>query len=190
MTRDAIWRSVHPLITGLVTAVLMQPGSPGVAPEPSRSFGPAQYGPLSVPLDTIEDHPDPFLGREIRVDAEVEEVFGPRVFVIDEPGWSDFADEVLVMVPSNRLPVAVVREGDRVTITGRLQSAAEVVRDQEPASVGLNRRVDLADRSVIIASRIEVEEQKAAGTPFRPVITDANAARTRGYAHPRSGILN
>jgi hypothetical protein len=46
MTRDSIWRSVHPLITGLVTSILMQSVSPGVAPEPNRSLGPGQSLPV------------------------------------------------------------------------------------------------------------------------------------------------
>jgi hypothetical protein len=44
-------------------------------------------------------------------------------------------------------------------------SAAEVVLDQDSAPSELNRRVELADRSIIIASRIDVRERNTAGNP-------------------------
>jgi hypothetical protein len=166
MVRDAIRRSAHLIITSVLmqsgsTATLPRPAILGVAPGSSRSAGPGQYEPLSIPLDTIEDHPDPFLGREISVDGEVEQILGPGAFIIDEPGWVDFDNEVLVIVPSKHL--AVVREGDRITVIGTLLSAAEAAFDPESAQIERDRRGELADRSVIIAGRIDVSERQTGG---------------------------
>jgi hypothetical protein len=116
------------------------PSDPGVA--------------LAMPLDTIEDQPDPFLGRAVTVTGEVEEVFGPRVFTIDEPGWVDWEDEVVVVVPSD-LPTAF-RPEDRLTVTGTLLSAVSAVLDQTSARLTANHPGDLAGRSVILAQRITI----------------------------------
>jgi hypothetical protein len=142
--------------SGLI-AILPPRAICGVAPGSSRFVGPGQYEPLSVPLDTIEDHPDPFLGREISVDGEVEQILGPGAFTIDEPDWVDFDNEVLVIVPSKHL--AFVREEDRITVTGTLLSAAEAAVDQESAQIDRDRRGELADRSVIIARRVAVRQR-------------------------------
>jgi hypothetical protein len=144
---------------------------------------------LSVRLDTIEDHPDPFLGRDVSVDAEVEEIFGPRVFTIDEPGWSDFDTEVLVIMPSEGL--AIVREDDRITVTGRLLSAAEAALDEEALQIASDRRDDMAHRSVIVASRIDVHERRTAGD--RP--NDGHPVRealglSRAHANSEVGHAN
>lgn len=37
-----------------------------------------------VKIDDLEDEPAKYLGQTVSVDAEVEEVFGPRLFTIDE----------------------------------------------------------------------------------------------------------
>lgn len=171
MVCDAIRRTMRLVVTVLVLQSVsagldQRPAIPGVAPESSRSPGPDQYNPLAVPLDTIEDHPDPFLGRDVSVHAEVEEVLGPRVFTIDEPDWADFDNEVLVILPSEGL--AIVREDDRITVTGRLLSAADAALDEASPPITLDRQDDMADRSVIIATRIDVHEQRtalSAGTP-------------------------
>jgi hypothetical protein len=158
--RDTTQHKVH-----LVVAVVLITGWKASQPPqvigrvPPASYGSialGQDGPLPVPLDTIEDRPDPFLGRQIRVDAEVEEVLGPRVFTIDEPHWADFDNEVLVIVPSTLAPV-IVREKDRITVTGRLQSTPGLAEELPP--VDPNRQDELDDRPILIASRVVVHQR-------------------------------
>jgi hypothetical protein len=168
MAHDAISRSVYLILTALAVQsasarLLPPPSLPGVGEQSNRFTRSAQYEPLPVPLDTIEDDPDPFLGREISVDAEVEEILGEGIFTIDEPGWLDFDREVLVVAPLQSL--TVVREGDRVTVTGRLLSSVEAALGEESAQIERDRRDELTDRSIIIAIRIEVRQRETGGRP-------------------------
>ncbi|MGE0815677.1 MAG: hypothetical protein AB7O28_10725 [Vicinamibacterales bacterium] len=106
-----------------------------------------------VALGDVEDAPTRYLGRMISVDAEVEHVYGPRLFTIDEPRWIDFDGEVLVHAP-NAL-AALVREGDLVTVTGRIKGFAAGDVDKEWGWVGLNPADDdYLETPLLEASRI------------------------------------
>ena len=109
---------------------------------------------LRVDVDTLESHSDPFLGRDVSVDAEVQDVLGPHVFRIDEPHWADLENEVLVTVRPGR--VAVVRENDRVTVTGTVKSFLQTYRYRESEWLDLDDEIetDLAETPVISASCI------------------------------------
>ena len=72
-----------------------------------------------VDLDDVENAPESFVGQTISVDAEIEEIYGPRLFTIDEPNWADLDLEMLVHVPTAL--AALVDSGDRVTVTGRVE---------------------------------------------------------------------
>ena len=74
-----------------------------------------------VTVNRLEDKAHMYIGQTVSVDAEVEEVYGPRLFTIDEPRWGDPEDEVIVYVPSAH--AATVREHDRVTVTGEVTPA-------------------------------------------------------------------
>ncbi|MEZ5284705.1 MAG: hypothetical protein R2712_07840 [Vicinamibacterales bacterium] len=107
-----------------------------------------------VKLDDIEDEPMKFVGRTVSVDAEVEKVYGPRLFTIDEPNWMDFDGEVLVHAP-NAL-AALVREGDRVTVTGQIKGFAAGDVENEWGWMGLDPDDPEAyrDKPLLEASRI------------------------------------
>ena len=107
-----------------------------------------------VELGDLEENPGQYTGKTISVDGEVEEVFGPRIFTIDERNWGDLDGELLVFVPTPL--AAVVRDDDRVTVSGTVKPFVEVALDKEWGWLGLDEEieVDLNKRSVLVASRI------------------------------------
>ena len=48
---------------------------------------------VKVTVDQLENDATGFIGKTVSVDAEVEEVYGPRLFTIDEPTWGDLEGE-------------------------------------------------------------------------------------------------
>ncbi|MEZ5291018.1 MAG: hypothetical protein R2745_08055 [Vicinamibacterales bacterium] len=128
------WRQAHP---SLATA---------------RAMATEFRGERVAPGD-LEDDPTRYMGRTISVDAEVQHVYGPRLFTIDEPHWIDFDGEVLVHAP-NAL-AALVREGDLVTVTGRIKGFAAGDVEKEWGWVGLNPADDdYLETPLFEASRI------------------------------------
>jgi hypothetical protein len=107
-----------------------------------------------IKLDEIEDNPKRYLGKTVSIDAEVEDVYGPRLFTIDEPNWADLQGEILVMLPSPL--AALVSENDRVTITGTLKPfvRAEVERSWGWLGLDTDTEVEFSRKPVLVASRI------------------------------------
>ncbi|HEX6973933.1 MAG TPA: hypothetical protein VF147_06000, partial [Vicinamibacterales bacterium] len=56
---------------------------------------------MKVKLNQLEENGKQYIGKTVTVDAEVDDVLGPRLFKIDEPGWIDLDPEVLVYVPTD-----------------------------------------------------------------------------------------
>lgn len=109
---------------------------------------------MRVKLDQLEDNAQKYMNQTVSVDAEIEDVYGPRVFTVDEPNWGDLEGETLVYVPTNL--AALVRENDRVTITGTVKPFVRAEIEREWGWLGLDREVeiDLAKKPVLVASRI------------------------------------
>jgi hypothetical protein len=107
-----------------------------------------------VALSDLEENPNRYTGQTINVTAEVEEVFGPRLFKIDEPNWGDLDGEVLVHVPTTL--AAVVREDDRVTVTGTMKMFVKADLERELAFLEPDPDVEMefAARPVLVASQI------------------------------------
>jgi hypothetical protein len=107
-----------------------------------------------VKVDELENNGSKYIGRQVSVTAEVETVLGPRVFTIDEPDWADLEGELLVYVPSNL--AALVKENDRVTITGTVKQFVRSDFDREWGWQALSPRVEaqLTRKPVLQASRI------------------------------------
>lgn len=82
-----------------------------------------------VEIDALEDNPEQYVGQKVRVTGEVEEVFGPRLFTIDEANWIDFDGETVVYVPANL--AAVVKEDDQVTVVGTVRQLEKVELEPE-----------------------------------------------------------
>lgn len=107
-----------------------------------------------VKLDDLEANPTKYTGQTISVDAEVEEIFGPRLFTIDEPHWGDLDGEILVFMPTAL--AALVREDDRVTITGSVRPFVRAEVEREWGWLGLSPEVEVefSKKPVLVASRI------------------------------------
>jgi hypothetical protein len=132
-----------------------------------------------VKLDEIEDNPKQYLGKTVSVDAEVEDVYGPRLFTIDEPNWADLRGEILVMLPSPL--AALVSENDRVTITGTLKPfvRAEVERSWGWLGLDTDTEVEFSAKPVLVASRIVGGDNNRV-----MVITVDKAGQTAGRTDP------
>ena len=107
-----------------------------------------------VKVDDLEDHPDQYLGKRIKVSGAVDKVLGPRAFTIDEPGWIDLQGETLVRVAS---PLAVpVREGTMVTVEGTVKPDASADLAGTWGWLSADRRTELAleRKPVLMADRV------------------------------------
>jgi hypothetical protein len=107
-----------------------------------------------VKLDELEDNASRYVGQTVSVDAEVQDVLGPRLFTIDEPNWGDLDGEMIVFLPTAL--AALVREDDRVTITGTVQPFAEVTVEREWGWFDLDpdTEVEVVSKPVLVASRV------------------------------------
>lgn len=105
-------------------------------------------------VDDLEEHPDQYVGRTITVDAEVQDVFGPRVFSIDEPNWGDLDGEILVTMPTDL--AALVKENDRVSVTGTLKRylEADLQRELTWFEPGTELNLSVRKKPVLVASRV------------------------------------
>ena len=107
-----------------------------------------------VEIEDIESNPAKFRGTTVSVDGEVEEVYGPRLFTIDEPHWGDLDGEVLVYAPS--MLAALVKDDDRITVTGTLKSVAvaDIEREWGWFELDPEIEVEFLKKPVLIADRI------------------------------------
>jgi hypothetical protein len=109
---------------------------------------------MSVSIDDLEEHPTRYIGKTVSVTGEVDDVLGPRLFKIDEPNWADLDGEVLVTVPTTL--AAMVREEDRVTVTGTMRMAAKADIHHELDWLGIDDEVvaRFTTRPVLVASSV------------------------------------
>lgn len=143
------WRDTQ----AAASAMVRSPGSG----ESQRSTAPvieAERTAMKVRLDQLEDGGQKYIGKTVSVDGEVEDVLGPRVFTIDEPDWADLEGEILVFMPTHL--VALIKDDDRVTVTGTLKPFARADFEREWGWFDLSPEVeaDLALKPVLVASRI------------------------------------
>jgi hypothetical protein len=109
---------------------------------------------IKVTVGNLEENAKRYIGQTINVTAEVEDVFGPRLFKIDERNWGDMDGEVLVYLPSDF--AALVREDDRVTVTGTMKMfmKADLERELGWLEPEPDVEIEFAERPVLVASRI------------------------------------
>jgi hypothetical protein len=114
----------------------------------------ARFEGTRVSLDDLEESPKKYLGQRISVDAEVEEVYGPRLFTIDEHNWGDLDGEILVVVPTPL--AALVEDDDRVTVTGTMKPFVRTEIEREWGWRGLDPEVEIevSDKPILVAERI------------------------------------
>lgn len=123
----------------------------------ARSTAPlvdAQFEGTRVNLDALESEGSQWIGKKVSVDAEVEEVYGPRVFSIDEPNWADLDGEILVYVPSTL--AALVREDDRVTVSGTVKKFVKADFENDWGWLDTDNVIEarLSLRPVLVAERV------------------------------------
>ena len=146
----------------------------------------AKFQGQRVKLGQLEETPATYIGKTISVDAEVEEVLGPRLFTIDEPNWGDLDGEILVYVPTPL--AALVRDDDRITVTGQVKRFVEADFEKEWGWLGLENglEVEFSKRPVLIASRI------VGGNNNTAMVIDVKSAEkpvgTSGSAAPMSDL--
>ena len=107
-----------------------------------------------IKLDDLEDNPKQYLGKTVSVDAEVEDIYGPQLFTVDEPNWADLQGEILVLMPTPL--AALVSEHDRVTISGTVKPfvRAEVERSWGWLGMDSATEVEFSKKPVLVATRI------------------------------------
>lgn len=134
---------------------------------------------MRVDLDDLDE--PRYAGAIVTVDGEVEDVFGPRLFAIDEAQGADEAREVLVYVPSHL--AALIREDDKVTVTGTVIPFTRPLLEREWGWPGLEPRVDVdfVTRPILLASRLvggdnDVALVISAPAPDMPVGTSGSTA--------------
>ncbi|MGH9321387.1 MAG: hypothetical protein ACRD3V_16065, partial [Vicinamibacteria bacterium] len=137
-----------------------------------------------VKLDELEENKQKYMGKTVSVDAEIEEVFGPRIFTIDEPNWGDLDGEILVYLPSTL--AATVREDDRVTITGTVEPFVRAEVEREWGWLGLDPEVEieLSGKPVLVATRIVGGNNDVAMV----IDVDSSGAKPLGTASPLSDL--
>ena len=140
---------------------------------------------MRVSLSDVEENPSKYTGKTISTDGEVEEVFGPRFFSIDERRWGDLDGEILVLLPAGT--AAMVREDDRVTVTGTLRPFVRAEFEREWGWLGLDPgiEVELGRKPVLVADRLVGGNNDVAliikGTGAQPPAED-RAVGTSGTA--------
>lgn len=109
---------------------------------------------MRVKLDELEDNPSRYIGKQVSVDGEVDQIIGPRLFKIDERGWADLDGEVLVVLPAGT--GAALKENDQVTVSGTVRQfvRADVERDWGWLNDTPDLELTLARKPVIVADRI------------------------------------
>jgi hypothetical protein len=114
----------------------------------------AQFEGTRVTLDDLEDNPSKYLGQRISVDAEIEEVYGPRLFTIDEHNWGDLDGEILVLMHTPL--AALVNDDDQVTITGTMKPFVRTEVEREWGWLGLDPEVEVevGAKPILVAERI------------------------------------
>jgi hypothetical protein len=140
---------------------------------------------MQVSVDDLEDNPTKYIGQFISVDAEVEKVFGPRLFTIDEPNWADLDGEILVFMPTTL--AAAVREDDRVTVSGTVEAflRASVEREWGWLDDGGDVEAELSRKPVLRATRI------VGGDDHRTMVIELPPPTgTSGAAAPAAGAAS
>lgn len=110
--------------------------------------------PSAVTIDQLEDHPEQYVGQQVRVSGEVGNVLGPHLFTIDERNWIDFDGENLVFLPAPL--AALVSEDTPVTVTGTVRTMVQAEIERERGWFGNDEgiKAELHKRPVIVADSV------------------------------------
>ena len=142
----------------------------------------ADFRGTRVDLDDLEANPQKYMGQRVSVDAEVEEIYGPTLFTIDEPHWGDLDGEILVHLPTPL--AALVKDNDRITISGTVKPFVRAEIEREWGWLGLDDDVDaeFSVKPVLVAERLIGGDNNAA------LVIDSTADAARSTATSSSFI--
>lgn len=111
-------------------------------------------GAAGATIDRILDDPRAYIGRTVTVRGEVDDLVGPRAFMLEDGDL--FFDDELLVVSAGRLPRLVEGEGE-VRVTGQVRrfNRAEV---EDELGIRLDERpfADYEGRPVIVARSVEL----------------------------------
>lgn len=126
----------------------------GAGARPLSAAAQAEQPGLRVDIHEFRSQGWKYFGRLVTLDAEVDEVYGPRLFTVDDPSWGDLGGEVLVFAPG--LGAAAVKDEDRVTVTGTVRTVADSGLDGEWGwrKVEPDADLDFLKKPLIVATRI------------------------------------
>ncbi len=132
----------------------------GECPSPSASANRGTTGasatatPLATTVGAVSEHPERFLNQTVKVTGEVERLFSPIVFSLDEDRV--FSAGVDVLVLSKRPGIA--KDNQRVTVTGVVRRFVRAEFQKEIVDFDLRPEwlVDFESRPVIIATDVAV----------------------------------
>ena len=131
-------------------------GAPSMRAQTTASPSPAgDRAAVRVTLEALETDAARYSGQTVMVDAEVDSVFGPRLFTIDARDWADLGGELLVVVPSAL--AAGVREHDQVTVTGTVTPFAKADLEKEWGWLPLDAHGEarMGSKPVLVATKIQ-----------------------------------
>lgn len=82
-------------------------------------------------VEELQDNIQAFIGQRVRVPGEVEDVLGPRSFVLESGGIFD--DEIVVVIPARAqgMDPALMRQDTQVTVTGTVRSSPIIDIERE-----------------------------------------------------------
>lgn len=132
-----------------------------------------------VDIDDVENHPERFAGRTISIDGEVDKLLGPRAFELEEPDGRD--DGEIVVLLANDL-VALLRDEDKITVTGTLKSFSKADLHREAIWLDLSDipAEKLIDKPILVATRI------AGGEGNRSYVFDTSGK----VMTPETGVIS
>ena len=159
----------------------------GDVAERARATAPAVTTPfrgIRVQLDDLEDNAARYAGQQISVDGEVDDVYGPRLFSIDDPRAGALGGEMLVLMPTSL--AALVKENDRVTISGTVRPFVRTEIEREWGWLGLDPEleVEVGTKPIIVAERLVGGGNDFAMVINAPKASPPRAVGTAGTAIP------
>lgn len=113
--------------------------------------------PRTATIGEISENPDRFIGQTVTVTGEVETVFGPRVFSLDEDRVLSTGVDVLVL---SRTPGAG-KDNQQVTVTGEVRKFVRAELQREIIDFDLEPEwlVDFESRPAIFATKVTPAKQ-------------------------------
>ncbi len=151
----------------------------------------ADFRGTRVSLGDLDDDPAKYIGQRVSVDGEVDNVYGPRLFTIDDPRWGDLGGEMLVLLPTPL--AALVKEDDRVTVSGTMRRFVMAEIEREWGWLGLDDdlETEVTAKPVLVAERlvggdndVALVIEPAAGAP-----TAVGTAGTTGTTPTAASLL-